>query len=395
MTPPIRFASRYPTALRNGVLGLFMSLCVLGLGLTASAQQSHFITFDGPFADLKPGDFNGTYATGINDSGAVTGYTNDANFVSHSFLRSPDGRFTSFQAPGADTNPADAEGTNATAINALGAITGYYGDSKGLVHGFLRRPDGTFMTFEVPGSGGYGSFPIGLNLEGAIVGYYSDSNYVIHAFLRHPDGTFATWVGPGSCDTGPGNVTGCYGSAAFSINVFGMIAGGYEDNSGNFVGHGLIRSPDGKFTVFDDPNAGTGSYQGTGCPGCSPGLNDWGAIAGTYIDANSVQHGFLRSFDGKFTTFDAPGAGNVAGQGTGCGADCPTSLNDLGAITGNYVDTNYVLHGYMRSPNGHIATVDPGGSIYTWSSGINNFGVITGYYADANAVLHGFVRIPD
>jgi hypothetical protein len=38
------------------------------------------------------------------------------------------------------------------------------------------------------------------------------------------------------------------------------------DNSANLVQHGLIRHPDGTLTTFDVPGAGTGSYQGTGCP---------------------------------------------------------------------------------------------------------------------------------
>jgi hypothetical protein len=388
MTIPVRFAPRCSTALRSGVRGLFVALCVLGLGVTAKAQEHQFITFDAPFADLKPGDNNGTYPTSINDLGAITGYSNDANFVSHSFLRSPDGTITTFEAPGADLKPADAEGTNASGINALGVITGYYGDSNGVIHGFLRGPDGKFTTFEVPGSGGFGTFPIALNLEGAIVGYYTDPNYVFHAFLRSPDGKFTTFVGPGACDAS--GAEGCFGTGASNINVFGTVAAGYEDNSGNFVHHEIVRSPQGKFTTFDAPLAGTGTYQGTGCPGCSLGLNDWGGIAGTYIDGNSVSHGYLRSPDGTITSFDPPGS-----QYTGCGSDCPVSLTDWGAITGIYFDASNVYHGYLRSPQGNFVTVDPPGSVGTQPFSINNWGAITGNYLDATGVVHGFLRIPD
>ena len=107
-----------------------------------------------------------------------------------------------------------------------------------------------------------------------------------------------------------------------------------------------------------------------------------------------MNHGFLRSPDGKFTTFDAPGAGTGSFQGTGCPSDCPVSLNDWGAITGIYIDANYVYHGYLRSLDGKFATVDPIGSIGTYASGINDLGVITGYFLDANDVYHGFVRFP-
>jgi len=171
--------------------------------------------------------------------------------------------------------------------------------------------------------------------------------------------------------------------------------GGFEDNNGNFVHHAFVRNAEGKLKVFDVPGAGSGGYQGTGCPGCNLGLNQLGAIAGTYIDADSVNHGFVRSPDGKFTTFDAPGAGTNSYQGTGCPSDCPVSINDLGAITASYWDANFVSHGYLRSPDGKIVTVDPLGSTYTFPDGINDWGVITGYYVDANNVVHGFLRLPN
>jgi len=119
-----------------------------------------------------------------------------------------------------------------------------------------------------------------------------------------------------------------------------------------------------------------------------------GAIAGIYSDANSVNHGFLRSPDGTLTTFDAPGAGTDSYEGTGCFSDCPVSLNDWGAITGVYIDANFVYHGYLRSPEGKIVTVDPLGSVGTLPFSINDWGAITGYYIDTNNVYHGFMGIP-
>jgi len=369
---------------------LYVVLCAMFLSPVIRAQEPRIITFDAPGADTNPGDNNGTYPSGINAWGAITGSYQDTNNVFHGFLRSPHGKFTTFEAPGADTGPYN--GTSPTSINDLGAITGNYADANGFAHGFVRSPDGKFTTFDVPGVGGYGSFPVAINLEGAIAGLYTDSNYSFRAFVRSPDGTFTTWIGPGAC-TGNGS-EGCYGSGASNINAFERIAGGFEDNSGNFVHHSYMRNDEGKLKTFDVPGAGTGSYQGTGCPGCALGLNQLGAIAGIYSDANSVNHGFLRSPDGKFTTFDASGAGAGSYQGTGCFSDCPVSLNDWGAITGVYIDANFVYHGYLRSPEGKIVTVDPVGSTFTFPDGINDLGTITGYYADANNVYHGFLRIP-
>jgi hypothetical protein len=392
MTNHITFAQFRSAVRRKAGLALCLALCTLGLGLSTSAQEPHIITFDAPGADTTTGSFNGTFASGMNIRGAVTGSYVDANNVNHGFLRSPGGSFTTFEAPGADTTPGSFNGTVPNSINDLGAITGEYFDATGFSHGFLRSPEGKFITFDVPGVGGFGSTPIAMNLEGAIVGYYTDASFNFRGFLRSPNGTFTTWSGPGVCENGQPN--GCFGSGVFNINSLGIAVGAYEDNSGNFVDHGLVRSAEGKLTTFDAPGAGTGSYQGTGCPGCSLGLNQSGAIAGIYSDTNSVNHGFLRSHDGKFTMFDAPGAGTGSQQGTGCPSDCPTSLNDEGQITGIYIDANFVAHGYLRSPEGKIVTVDPVGTIFTFPDGINDVGSTTGYYFDTNDVAHGFLRMP-
>lgn len=366
---------------RKGRLALCLALCMFGLGSPANAQKFRIISFDAPNA----GPF-GTQATGINSFGAVTGNVTDSNNGTHGFVRSPEGKFTNFDVPGADPVVGC---TCPSAINDLGVVAGYYIDTNGLGHGFLRSPEGKYTTFDVPGAGGYGTTPIALNLERAVVGYYTDSNYLFHSFVRHPDGTFSAFLAPGQCETNGSQ--GCYGSEISNINFVGLSVGNYMDN--NLVQHGLIRRRDGTFATFEAPGAGTS--EGTGCPGCFEGLNQWGAIAGIYTDANSVFHGFLRSPDGKFTTFDAPGAGTGGGQGTGCFSDCPVRLNDWGAITGIYIDGNYVFHGYLRSPDGKIVTVDPAGSTFTFPDGINDFGSITGYYYDANGVAHGFLTIPD
>lgn len=390
---PMRQIKRaeFHSAAVSARLTVLVTLLLCIASVPAGAEGPNIVSFDAPGADTNAGDYNGTFASGINNRGAVAGYYIDATNVYHGFVRSSDGMFTTFEAPGADTTTNSFNGTVAAAINDLGEITGNYWDVSGFSHGFLRSPDGTFTTFDVPDAGGYGSTPIALNWEGAVVGYYTDQNYLFHAFVRNPNGAFVMWVGPGSCDTNGSQ--GCYGSAAFNINGFGVIVGSYADNSGNFVNHSYVRDLAGKLKPFGVPGAGTGSYQGTGCPGCALGFNQFGIVAGIYIDANGVQHGFVRSLDGRFTTFDVPGAGTGSRQGTGCPSDCPTSLNDWGAITGTYIDAGNVYHGYLRNPAGKIVTVDPRGSIFTLSSGINDFGVVTGYYQDANNVYHGFLAV--
>jgi hypothetical protein len=89
----------------------------------------------------------------------------------------------------------------------------------------------------------------------------------------------------------------------------------------------------------------------------------------------------------KITTFNVPGAGTGAYQGT-----LPWPINSEGAITGYYVDASNAAHGFLRAPDGAITTFDPKGSIYTVPVSNNPAGAITGYYLDANDVYHGFLR---
>jgi cell envelope opacity-associated protein A len=88
--------------------------------------------------------------------------------------------------------------------------------------------------------------------------------------------------------------------------------------------------------------------QGINCYNdCPISLNDWGSITGIYLDANNVYHGFLRTPDGKFTTFEAPGADRTPGSLNGT---FPYGINDQGVITGYYLDANNVSHGFVRLP---------------------------------------------
>jgi hypothetical protein len=392
------------TTSRLRARGLCLGLCALGISFAASAEGPRFVSFDAPGAGQASGQGTGCFAYTdcsvlINNWGTVTGYYLDANNAFHGFVRGPDGRFTSFEAPGADTAPNDFNGTLPNAINDAGDITGVYYDASSVSHGFLRGPEGKMTTFDPPGS--TATIPIAINLESDVVGYYLDENDLFGGFLRHVDGTFETWKDPNACNTANvGSSPFCAGTGAFGINVFGVIAATYMDQS--YVGHGLTRFPGGRFQSYEVPGAGDGAYQGTSCPGCSVGLNFFGATAGYYSDSNSLQHIYLRSFAGRTITFDTPADPSL---GANCFSDCPLGLNDWGAITGVYFDANGVGHGFLRTPENDVASFDaPGAAAVTpqapwfWMGtlpvSINDEGVITGYYIDANNVSHGFLLFP-
>jgi len=348
------------------------------------------ISFDAPGADTNPADGNGTLVAGINDFGVVAGEIVDSNDVYHAFLRFPDGKFTVFDAPGAGSSPGSYSGTIPNGINDLGEVTGFYIDTTGTPHGFIRGAGGHVTSFDPPNS--ISTFPVAINLAGDVVGYYADSGSQFHAFLRKAGGKLLSFDGPGVC-TG-GTSVGCYGSAAFNINIFGTVAASFGDGTANQLHHVFIRGADGKVQLVNAPGAGDGYGQGTGCPGCWLGINTAGAIAGIYTDANGVYHTFLRTPEGSYLNIDAAAAGTASGQGTGCASDCDVSLNDHNEITGNYIDAGGNYHGFLRESSGKVLSVDPTGSTATFPAAINGRGAITGTYLDSSNVYHGFLRLP-
>jgi hypothetical protein len=370
-------------------MALCVVLCMLGLGLSVDAGETRtaLTTFDAPGAGTAPNQ--GTFPSGINLFGAITGFIRDANSARHAFLRARDGTFTIFDDPAAGTcstscgTIGNGQGTRAYAINLFGEITGFYTDNSGRCHGYVRAANGTFTQIDAPdaGTGPFpqGTFPseftpMGINLLGGITGFYVDANSVQHGFVRAPGGRITEFDPTGSVFTNPN-----------AIDDVGEITGFYVDASG--VGHGFLRTLGGTITTFDALGAGTAAGQGT----FGVGLTVNQEIEGVYVDANGVLHGFVRSNRGTFTTFDVPSAGTGAGQGT-----LPESNNTLGAIAGNYIDGNNVNHGFQRDRQGRFSLFDvPGPGIGAGQGTIpldnNDLGAITGEFIDGGNVIHGFL----
>jgi hypothetical protein len=86
------------------------------------------------------------------------------------------------------------------------------------------------------------------------------------------------------------------------------------------------------------------------------------------------------------TPFDPPGA--IQTQ--------YISINREGFVTGSYLaSTPGIEHGFLRSPEGRLTTIDPPGSTQTNVTAINDLGVITGSYSGNIAPYEGaFLRIP-
>ena len=366
---------------------LCLGLCVAGSGVSATAREPFIITTFDP-----PGSVY-TYPVSINPTGAITGNYCDTT-TCHGFLRAPNGEFTTFDVPNAD------QGTYPESISPAGAITGQYCNATAC-GSFLRDPHGTITVIDVPGA--IYTKANCIDPEGAITGFWQDGSFVDHAFLRSPNGTLSTLDIPGA-------VTGPYlGTHAVGINAAGWIAGWYTVNTVG-AGRGYLRAPGGKITTFAAPDGGTGVNLATGqgqgtyelgfIGNGSSVINLAAAITGYYFDPSNALHGFLRTPQGAIAEFDVGPAGVDPSTGNPYGT-APSTINLEGAIVGYYLDANFVNHGFLRAPQGRITELDvpsagavPGQYQGTVACSNNLAGVITGFWIDASNVVHGFLAIP-
>jgi hypothetical protein len=269
----------------NGA-GVVAGFYVTGYPAVGGGPYSGFVrSSEGVITTFSGPNSPNTGPTGINSAGTIVGYyliattnhnTDDCGFVygfvPHGFVRSPAGKFVSFDPPG-------ATGTVATGINDNGLVAGRYCDSKGISHGFLRNSGGRYVFFDPPGSGtdgAGGTNPVAINFAGAVVGTYNTSEYA-GGFVRHSDGVIQTFVVPGAVQTFPG-----------AIDDAGAITGNYTDSAGAM--HGFERYSNGTIISFDAPGA-VFTFGG----GTDPlAINAGGQILGTYTTGFTTSGVFLR-----------------------------------------------------------------------------------------------------
>ena len=158
---------------------------------------------------------------------------------------------------------------------------------------------------------------------------------------------------------------------------------------------GPVYATEYSFTTIDDPD---------GIPGTTSllGINNSGAVLGTFIDSSQVVHGFVLS-GGVFTTITVPSS--LAAPGETIGNTLPGGINDSGVVAGTYaVNGGVGSHGFVDA-GGSFSAIDvpstlstPGNSVApatTEVNGINLAGTLVGQYSTSDvhgfATSHGFV----
>ena len=97
------------------------------------------------------------------------------------------------------------------------------------------------------------------------------------------------------------------------------------------------------------------------------GINDAGAIVGTYYDSSNAEHGYMYA-NATLTNIDDPNGTNTQAL----------SINDNGEVAGAYTRPSGQNHGFVEE-NGVFTDVGPPG--LSAANGINKEGVVVGVYS--------------
>jgi hypothetical protein len=219
--------------MKSQLLRFLGAILVLAVpGALAQAQTNAACTFT--FFQLSGTVANpqGNHAFGVNSYATVVGEGETSNNVEKGFIRYSNGSTSyysnlmfaarndngvnvgtytpsgstpeGFMLKGStlttikDPQSAPPYGTHATGINKWNSIVGWYEDSKGVIHGFKRFSNGSYVTLDYPGA--QATMPAGLNDSGTIVGTISDSTGAAHGFI-YSGGKWAQVDYPGTSGT--------------------------------------------------------------------------------------------------------------------------------------------------------------------------------------------------
>jgi len=284
---------------------------------TDAAGVSHGLVWSAGVTTLVDGPGRGTVLGAINSAGVVAGSSATGSV--------PDGVFVEKLSAGV-AKPVSASTANAyfvSGLNRAGVMTG-----TALTSGFSSS---AFITagrrlslLAVPGATlSYGS---AINSAGTIVGQYADAASVQHGY-SYAGGVFTM------IDTTLGKAIG---TALTFITDTGIIGGSYLTPSCSLTTcpalvHGLVRRA-GVDRAYDFP----GKHRSTTVIGVSVAGEVVGNFADPTVQGSENTHGFIYRA-GVYHQIDMPGALYTS----------IAAVNAAGSIAGTYIDAQLVTHGFV------------------------------------------------
>ncbi len=191
----------------------------------AGNAAGHYKDIDGLYhgvilenGELRQYDFPGaaeTHIYGLSDeTGALSGNIVDETGVSHAFS----GELT-ITVPGAVNTYGDF-------VNAAGAVVGSYVDADGMPHGFIRNPDGSFTTIDLPEMPNLEFLFVNTITDLGVIGFRAKAaNDILRSYILLPNGDLYEVRLPGSVTT-----------VVRNVNQDGSIIGYYDLADGRRLG---------------------------------------------------------------------------------------------------------------------------------------------------------------
>lgn len=280
---------------------------------TASAQASPYRVY---IFDESPQDYIIANANlpqssrGINNAGQLAGfYTAQENDIYgapvrpiYGYIRDFAGNITQLSNPARGEYAADSYGTAVTAISNNGIIVGTVtGFQDTLLHAWLKKPTSTdFVNYDVPGAATVGTVLTGVNNSGLVIGFHDSQ-----AFYEPAPGKVKPFSCPDALST---NLA--------ALNDTGVMVGIYKDK--NAIEYGFYTSaPD---------------YKCSALPFLPVSINNKGQILGKLVDTNGAHH-VIGTLSGSYESL------NLIPPATRA-TFTPSGINDYGAIAGTYFDPN-------------------------------------------------------
>jgi hypothetical protein len=156
----------------------------------------------------------------------------------------------------------------------------------------------------------------------------------------------------------------------YAVNNYGTIAGDYVDTNG--VQHGMVHGA--PTTTFDYAKC-TSSIAGYG-------ISTGSTVAGWCINSNGIPIGFTwTKRTGKFVDINFP-------KGTGTEVN---GINDKGDLAGTYFDSGGIQHGFIKKAGGAFKSFDVTGDTAATAWGINNAGVACVYAFNSSGDYDSFL----
>ena len=244
-----------------------------------------------------------------------------------------------------------------TASSDFEDYAGYTKSADGEKEVAFTLIDGVFTTYDFPGS--QRTHFYALSNDGTAAGYYEDSEGLHHGVIL-ANGELRQYDFPDAVQTE------IYGVS----DAMGVLTGNWIDAAGvrrGFTGDIILEFPGASETYAEF-------------------VVD-GSVAGTYIDADGIYHGYLYTPDGKYTSFD------LSEKITPLEYLFIHGLNAAGVYVARSKSVGNVPRTHVGTFRSRHELHFPG-SVSTEGYNINPDGSIVGHYGSSDGRVHGFVARP-